>query len=294
MTIESAYKSEKVKKLALASYDNILKNWPIPYTERVIETSFGNTFVMVSGDENSKPLILLHGGGGNSTMWMYNVVELSKHFRIYAIDIIGEAGKSAPTRPVFKSDSYAHWLKEVFNKLNLNSIALCGASLGAVLAFRFALVHPEYINRLVLLAPPSLLKMRVSFILRAVFANMVPINAATVSFLRYMSSGASRFSDEEVQSFITQFKSYRPNKEIMAMPVATDEELSRMTSNTLILLGDEEVLYDPKEAIKRINNIAPEISIKTIPGAKHTISIDQPELFNRLLVEFCLAHNEKE
>jgi pimeloyl-ACP methyl ester carboxylesterase len=59
--------------------------------------------------------VLLHGGGGNSTMFIDNVATLSKHFRIYAIDIIGEAGKSVGARPT-KITEYSIWLKEVFDE----------------------------------------------------------------------------------------------------------------------------------------------------------------------------------
>lgn len=129
MSTQSAYKSDKAREKALASYEEILTQWPVPYENRVVETTFGETYMIVSGDQEAKPLMLLHGGGGNSTMFIDNVATLSKHFRIYAIDIIGEAGKSAGTRPT-KITEYSTWLKEVFDALGISKAALCGASLG--------------------------------------------------------------------------------------------------------------------------------------------------------------------
>ena len=102
MTAQTAYKSDKAREKALASYEETLTQWPIPYENRVVETTFGETY-----------MILLHGGGGNSTMFIDNIAALSKHFRIYAIDIIGEAGKSAGTRPTSITED-SIWLKEVF------------------------------------------------------------------------------------------------------------------------------------------------------------------------------------
>ncbi|MBA2655424.1 MAG: alpha/beta hydrolase [Tatlockia sp.] len=105
-------------------------------------------------------------------MFISNVASLSKHFRIYAIDIIGEAGKSAGTRP--KITEYSIWLKEVFDALGISKAALCGASIGGTIAHQFALTFPQYIDSLIMIAPPSLLKMRISFILRFLLANALP------------------------------------------------------------------------------------------------------------------------
>jgi len=162
MKTQTAYKSDKAREKALASYEEILTQWPIPYENRVVETTFGETYIIVSGAQEAKPLVLLHGGGGNSTMFIDNVAALSNHFRVYAIDIIGEAGKSAGTRPTITE--YPIWLKEVFDALGISKAALCGASLGGTLAHQFALTFPQYIDSLILLAPPSLLNMRIAFI----------------------------------------------------------------------------------------------------------------------------------
>src|ERR1700733_10414074 len=132
MTTQTAYKSDKAREKALASYEEILTHWPVPYENRIVETNFGKTYMIVCGSHEAKPLVLLHGGGGNSTMWNFNVATLSKHFRIYAIDIIGEAGKSAGTRPTMTTE-YSQWLKEVFDALGISKADICGASLGGTL-----------------------------------------------------------------------------------------------------------------------------------------------------------------
>ena len=66
--MKSAYKNKHLKDIALASYSTILSEWPVPYEEKRIDTSFGETTVLESGLKDGIPLIMLHGGGGNSTM----------------------------------------------------------------------------------------------------------------------------------------------------------------------------------------------------------------------------------
>jgi pimeloyl-ACP methyl ester carboxylesterase len=286
MTTQAAYKSDKAREKALASYQEILAHWPVPYEERIVTTSFGETYVLISGSEMAEPLVLLHGGGGNSTMWSYNVACLSKYFRVFAIDIIGEAGKSSGTRPALSTDGYSRWLKEVFDALRITQSALCGASLGGTIAHQFALVFPRYVTSLVLLAPPSLFKMRPSFLLRALLASALPSTLFARHFLNYISSCGSQISESAIQAFIIQFQAYKPN--MSKIPIISDHELAQLPKKTLVLIGQNEVLYDSNKVISKIRSAAPFITIAMIPGAKHTISADQPDLVNEKIIQFLM------
>ncbi|MCX7121752.1 MAG: alpha/beta hydrolase [Gammaproteobacteria bacterium] len=284
MTIQTAYKSDKAREKALASYENILSEWPVSYENRLIMTSFGETNIMITGIPNAKPLLLLHGGGGNSTMWMSIIAELSMHFRVYAIDIIGEAGKSAGTRPTYTSDGHACWLKEVCDALSISNAALCGASLGGTIAHQFALRFPQYVSELILLAPPSLYKMNPGFLFRAILATIWPSTFFVKKFLYYMSSRAPQFPEPHIQTFCIQVQSYKPN--MNKIPVITDGDLAKFPNKTLVIFGQDEVLYNPKIVASRIHNIAPFITVAMIPGAKHMTSIDQPDLVNEKIIQF--------
>lgn len=283
MTTQTAYKSDKAKKNALAFYEEALTQWPVPYESQVVETTFGETYLIVSGAQEAKSLVLLHGGGGNSTMFMDNVAALSKHFRIYAIDIIGEAGKSAGTRPTEITD-YSIWLKEVFDALSISKTALCGASLGGTLAHQFASTFSQYVDSLILLAPPSLLKMRIPFIFRGLFANLLPTTLFARKFLNYISARSNEFSEQFIQGFVTQVQAYKLNT--TQIPIITDEGLANLPARTLLLLGKDEVLYDTEKVASRIRSAAPFVTISIIEKAKHMISIDQPDLVNKKIIEF--------
>lgn len=283
MTTQTAYKSDKVKEKALKSYEEMLAHWPVSYENRIVETSFGKTYLIVCGSPEAKPLVLLHGGGGNSLMWSYNVAALSEHFRIYAIDIIGEAGKSAGTRPT-KTTEYSQWLKEVFDAVGISKADIGGASLGGTLAHQFALTFPQYVNSLILFAPPSFLKMRIAFIFRFILANILPSNRLVRNFLKYMSSRSAEFPEQGIQAFIIQLQAYKLNTN--KIPIISDHDLAHLPSKTLLLLGEDEVLYNSEEVASRVRSVAPFITIAIISGAKHLIAADQPELVNEKIIQF--------
>ena len=89
----------------------------MPNRQFRVPTREGETFIVACGDENAPPLMLLHGGMANSAMWMGDVAAWAEHFRVYAVDVIGEAGLSAPSRPPLASEAHALWLDDVMQAL---------------------------------------------------------------------------------------------------------------------------------------------------------------------------------
>src|SRR5512133_1779901 len=103
MRTTSVFRTPAGEEAVMAFYDNILAHWPVSYETLNIPTRHGSTFVVASGDRTAMPLVLLHGAGTNSAIWAGDVAEYSRTYRVYAIDLLGEPGKSAPHRPAWNS-----------------------------------------------------------------------------------------------------------------------------------------------------------------------------------------------
>ena len=99
--------SEKAKQRYLKHNDERARGWPVPCESRTVETSWGRTFMRLSGPAGAPPLVLLPGGGTHSLMWMPNIAALSGPYRTYALDSILDVGRSANTRPVKTVDDLA-------------------------------------------------------------------------------------------------------------------------------------------------------------------------------------------
>ena len=99
------FKSSEGKQLIYESYDKLLELWGVDKEELDIETRYGKTHVIVSGNIENPPLLLFHGSGDNSVMtWFPNVREFVKHYYVVAVDYFGAAGKVNRTR-VFQKNS---------------------------------------------------------------------------------------------------------------------------------------------------------------------------------------------
>ncbi len=61
-----------------------------------ISSAYGRTHVNVCGPADGPPLVLLAGGGATSTAWFANLAQLSRTYRVYAPDLIGDVGRSVP------------------------------------------------------------------------------------------------------------------------------------------------------------------------------------------------------
>jgi pimeloyl-ACP methyl ester carboxylesterase len=90
-----------------------------------------------------------------ATAWFANIAELSANHRVYAVDGIGDAGKSIAECLIEKRSDYAEWLREVFDGLNIEKAHLLGHSYGGWLALNMALAYPERLRKIVLLAPAA-------------------------------------------------------------------------------------------------------------------------------------------
>jgi pimeloyl-ACP methyl ester carboxylesterase len=100
-------------------------------------------------------------------MWAGDVTDYSRHYRVLAIDLLGEPGKSAPNRPSWDGPAYAEWLEDVLNALKLEAVTIIGLSQGAWTALKFAVSQPERVTALVVLSPGGITRDKLSFVVRA-------------------------------------------------------------------------------------------------------------------------------
>jgi len=147
------WKSEAGRAAVLERYAQFLQHWPTPSAQLRLPTSQGETFVVACGPQGAPAVLLLHGSMANTTSWNGDAAILARRFRVYAVDMIGEPGFSAPSRPPLSSEAYAVWMDEVMAGLGVERAAFVGISLGGWLALDFAVRRPRRVTALALLCP---------------------------------------------------------------------------------------------------------------------------------------------
>ncbi len=138
------YRNKKQEQIIRQTYDELLKLWGCEIQERDIQTNFGTTHVIEAGQNDKPALVLFHGVGDDSAlMWIFNAAELSKHFKIYAIDTLGGPGKSVPNKNYNENFDDIAWIDQIFDELKLEKAFIAGVSNGGYLVQYYTLKRLE-------------------------------------------------------------------------------------------------------------------------------------------------------
>lgn len=97
-------------------------------------------------------ILLIHGLGTNAKSWIKNIPELSKDFRVIAVDLPGY-GKSDKGYYKYSMSWYAQVLKEFLDNLGIEKATYAGHSMGGQISLISALNYPGKVDRLVLISP---------------------------------------------------------------------------------------------------------------------------------------------
>ncbi len=270
----SIYKSPAGESAVMALYDQALAYWPVPHEELRLPTRYGETFIIASGPAAAPPLVLLHGAASNALSWMGEVAAYSQRCRTYAVDIIGEPGRSAPARPSWNGPAYGEWLADVLDGLAVTKASLLGLSQGGWNALKFAVMYPERAARLVLLTPAGVTADRPSFLLRALaYSRLGRRGAAALN--RYVFGGDS--IDPAALAFMqTTMDNLRPRLE--RLRPFTDDELGRLAMPVLLLGGARDVIRDVAGIAARLGRFAPQLATRLYPARGHVLIGTAPDV----------------
>jgi len=279
MNKQPLYKSELGKAAILHQYDALLGKCAIPYEELDLNTRYGRTRVIASGDSSLPPLILLHGSGSNLTMWVGDMAHYAKSHRVFAIDIPGDPGKSEEMRYALKSPAYSEWMDDVLRELRLEKAAFVGISLGAWMAVNFAVKHPGKIDKLVIMSPSGIGPQRVSFLFKAM--PFLLLGEKGRDKVTRLVNGNQPIPAEVMKNLKLIAQHFRFRSE--TVPIFTDEELKRIVSPILLIAGEQDVMLDTKKTAERLAKLLPHASIQLLPDAGHVLINQTPIILPFLL-----------
>lgn len=150
------YKTAEGKAKVLALYDQQMEKLSVPYEDIYLDTPFGETHLIETGNMDGKTLLIFHGGNSTTAYNLLALKFLLKDFYIYAVDSIGHPGKSAEVTLSAKNYDYGKWASSVIEALGYERMACFGTSFGAGILAKTMCVSPEKIEKAVLLVPSGI------------------------------------------------------------------------------------------------------------------------------------------
>ena len=124
--------------------------------ERKLERDEGTLVFKAAGLQNdATPVVLIHGFGGDSDNWLFNIDELAKTRPVYAIDLPGH-GKSAKTLAAGDLAELARGVADLIDDIGAEKVHLVGHSLGGAVAFQILSDSPARVASVAGIAPVGL------------------------------------------------------------------------------------------------------------------------------------------
>jgi pimeloyl-ACP methyl ester carboxylesterase len=285
------FRTEEIRAKLMAIYDEGLRHWPVPLETFFVDTRYGRTHVIASGDPAAPPLVMTHPAAVGGFVWSSIIAPLSQQRRTYALDTIGDFGRSEladPDRYPKKGRHYSAWLDDVYEGLTITQADLVAGSMGGWIAMNHASYAPARVRRLVLLGPMGLPPWRATLAVLFPFMwYLARPTPAKLDRIIFRSLGEGERVNREFRPWMQNMAKGKPKT---GQPIRIpSRRLRRIKAPTLVILGGKDGLVgDPIAAAKRARNI-PDCQIEILPRAGHIMSVDEPEFVGARIAKFLQA-----
>jgi len=250
-----------------------------------IEIDGGELYFALSG-RGAQDILLVHGSGGDHTIWSYQVKELREGFSVAAIDLSGHG------RSTFREgdglEVYTQDVLAVLERLSPDTF-LVGHSLGGAVVLNVALRHPERLGGIGLIGTgarlrvlPELLKLveddftkAVDLLLEWAFSGDAPPELVAKARERMRANG-----QRALQRDLLTCDGF----DVMG-------KLDQIRVPALIICGREDRLT-PVKYSEYLRDHIPDATLHIIEGAGHMVMLERPREVSRAIEDFLKARGQ--
>ncbi len=281
------------------------KDFVYPFPSSIAEID-GMQISYQDAGAGSRTLVLVHGLASNGGFWRYNIAELSRSFRVIAIDLPGY-GKSSKEAYPYTMSFFAETVSKLLKKLQIDNAVYVGHSMGSQIGIHLAIRHPEQIGRLILASP----------------AGFEPFSRGDGDWLKSVMTidfVKKTTEDRQRANIASNFYSYDDRFEWMVeerarMAKAKDFEdfcyavirsvhgmidepttnrLAEVKQPTLVIFGEKDGLIpnpilhggESKDIAAIGTKAIPNVALIMIPEAGHMVQMEKPAEFNQAVLSW--------
>lgn len=208
---------------------------------------------------NGKPLLMLHGNGGNISAFEKQIPFFSKYYQVIAIDSRLQ-GRSGGSEDTLSYNMMANDFCSLLDYLKLDSVYVLGWSDGGINAILMAMNCPKKIIAIAVTG-----------------ANTVPDSTA-------ISAADIQGMKDFVANKNTSKKEKTLNRMMINEPNIDYADLSKIKCHVLVMAGDHDIIK-PEHTIKIFQSI-PGAQLSIFPDSNHGVCQQHPELFNQTVLNF--------
>ena len=245
--------------------------------------------------ESATTVILIHAYPLNKNMWADQIEKLREDYRVLALDIRG-FGKSELKNP-YTLENIVDDVIDLMNLKKIDQAIIAGLSMGGFVALRAIERNPERFHALILAdtkSEPDSDESKLGRYKGLVKIEKDGVNKFTDSFIENALSQETMAEKPKV--FIQVSSIAKENKKegvaagLLALTSRTDttEGLSKIKVPTLVIQGEFDTVIPMKAAVA-LNEKIIGSKFVIIPRVGHLSNLEDPEAFNRALIEFVKA-----
>jgi pimeloyl-ACP methyl ester carboxylesterase len=232
------------------------------------------------------PIVLLHANTGNADSWQYNIPAfVDAGYRVIAFDRRGWGRSTANPATGPQPGTIAEDLHALAEHLELERFHLVAVAGGGFAAYDYVLWHPERLRSLVVAASSGAIADEETRTLREKTA--LPGFRSWPAEFREVSMGYMATNPEGLKKWLEiHHNSRRPGAPAQPQRATiTYEKLETIRVPTLLMPGDQDLVTPPWVMRRQLAHI-PGAKLILLPEASHSIAWEQPEGFNRTVLEF--------
>lgn len=241
-------------------------------------------------------VVLVHGFPLDRALWR-GQSSLARHLRLVSFDLPG-FGEAEPPPTDVGLQGYSAAVVALLDALEIETATLCGLSMGGYVLFDLWRRAPHRIRRLVLCdtraeadsddarrgrqeAVALVQEGRRAEVLDGMLDRLLGPAARGTWIQDHTRSMMQRASDEGIIGAL---------RAMMERPDSTPD-LAGIAVPTLVMVGERDVLTPPADAAEMQRQI-PNSRLVEVPGAGHLSPLENPEAFNRALLDFVLPEQQ--
>lgn len=279
------YKSQDGKDKIIALYDSQLERLKYKHSDMWVDTRFGKTHIVKTGNESGIPLLVFHGGNSTTAYTLLTCDFLMKDFCIYAVDTIGHPGKSAEVSLSPKNYDYGKWAGDIITALGFRSMRCFSGSFGAGIIAKMMCICPSKVERAVLYIPSGINNAPAVSSIKMMLPMVMFWITHKDKWLRKTLMPLAITEDNITQDVLETSKlSIQYTKVKAGMPSNASEKLiSRCSAPTLVMAAEKDCLFPAKRVLPRAKKIISSCSVYLLKGRGHMNFLTQKE--QQMIVE---------
>ena len=250
------------------------------------------------GPEEAEVVVLSNGVLMSTASWAFQTAALAKRFRVLLYDCRGMWQSDHPDAP-YSMEMHADDLAGLLNSLSIEKAHIAGISYGSEVSMVFAIKYPQRTKSLVLADGVS----QIDALLKAQCESWVTAAKAKDADLLFEVTYPLNFSDGWIEKHRPALAAARERYHALDFEAFlrlmdsflgfyVTPELHKITAPTLVIVAENDLLKSRKYSETLVSEI-PNAEFAIIPFGGHAVCLEQPGVFNTLLMGFFTKYSEE-